>query len=374
MSVMEENRFIEKKGDIVKRIMTKEAKVGDVLAKDVYGYNDILLLTEGCILTAENIYSLIMKNVMYLYVEDDADITGSEDDIGDYNRRLRASEEFKQFSVKYHEDIDGLKESINNIVQKNAGDDEIKQIVAQTMDILKGFTPGATVFDMLNNMKNYDDSTFTHCLNVSLICNVFAKWLGMNDAEVELATTCGLFHDIGKVMIPAEVIKKPGKLTEEEYNIVKTHTVKGYEILREYTSLEQEVKISALMHHEKCDGTGYPLGVKGEYIDKYAKIVAIADIYDAMTSARVYHAPLCPFKVIKIFEQEGYIKYEPRYIMTFLQNVADTYMRSEVLLSDGRRGTIVFINKNIISRPIVKCGDDFVDLSKEPDLYIENIL
>lgn len=118
------------------------------------------------------------------------------------------------------------------------------------------------------------------------------------------------------------------------------------------------------MHHERCDGSGYPLGLKTDKINRYAKLVAIADIYDAMTSARVYRGPLCPFKVIRIFEEEGFEKYDPRYVVTFLQNIADTYVQNEVLLSDGRKGQIILINKSMVSKPIVQCGGEVIDLSK----------
>lgn len=363
------------KGDKVKRIFTKDAMAGNVLARDVYGFNDTLILKKGTELTAEHIYSLMLKNINGIDIEEDNQ-PGREQEkhYGSYRQRFGETEEFKIFNKKYSQNIDNMKMNINNIVEKNAKEKDIKETLAQTMDIIRGFTPGVSIFDMLNSMKVYDDSTFSHCVNVALICNVFAKWLGMDETEITLATECGLFHDIGKVLIPLEVLLKPGKLTSEEYDLIKTHTVKGYEILKDYDCFGEDVKLAALMHHEKCDGSGYPLGVKGDKINKYAKIVAIADIYDAMTSARVYRGPLCPFKVIRIFEEEGFLKYEPEYIMTFLRNVADTYMQNDVILSDGRRAKIVFINKNAVSRPIVECEEGFVDLSKETNLSIENII
>ena len=129
------------------------------------------------------------------------------------------------------------------------------------------------------------------------------------------------------------------------------------------------------MHHEKCDGKGYPLGYTSDKIDKFAKIVAIADVYDAMTAARVYRGPLCPFKVIEIFEQEGFQKYDTKYILTFLENVVSTYLSHRVRLSDGREGTIFFINKQKLSRPIIKCDEVVINLLNEPaDVYIEAII
>ena len=129
------------------------------------------------------------------------------------------------------------------------------------------------------------------------------------------------------------------------------------------------------MHHERCDGSGYPFGIKNGKIDTFAKMVAIVDVYDAMTSARIYRGPMCPFKVVDIFESEGLQKYDTRFIMTFLENIVNTYMLNRVKLSDGREGDIVFINKQKYSRPTIKSGDEFIDLMKEPqDVYIVAIL
>ena len=104
------------------------------------------------------------------------------------------------------------------------------------------------------------------------------------------------------------------------------------------------------------------------------KVVAIADVYDAMTAARVYRGPLCPFKVISIFESEGLQKYDGHYILTFLEHVATTYMNNRVRLNNGLEGDVIFMNRNQYSRPMLQCGDQFIDLSREPDLYIETFV
>ena len=126
------------------------------------------------------------------------------------------------------------------------------------------------------------------------------------------------------------------------------------------------------MHHEKCDGSGYPYGLKGDEIDKYSKIVTIADIFDAMTSERVYRAAMCPFTVIKAFEDEGIQKYEAKYILTFLENVANSYLNHRVSLSNGMEGNVIFINQSDYSLPIVKCdNDEIINLQEQ---YYKNIM
>ncbi len=135
------------------------------------------------------------------------------------------------------------------------------------------------------------------------------------------------------------------------------------------------MQMSAMMHHERCDGTGYPLGIKGDQIDRFAKIIMVADVYEAMTAARVYRGPVCPFEVISIFESEGLAKYDTRTVMTFLEHVNQTYMNNNVRLSDKSEGVIIMMNRTSLSRPVIHVGGDrFIDLSKEHDLYIEAIL
>jgi len=197
--------------------------------------------------------------------------------------------------------------------------------------------------------------------------------LGLSKSEIRLATDSGIFHDIGKLAIPEEIIKKPEKLTKEEFELVKTHPVEGYKILQRY-DVDDHVRKAALMHHEKCDGSGYPLGLTGDATDYYGKLVAIADVYEAMTANRQYRDGLCPFTVIEAFEDEGLQKYDTAMIMTFLEKIVDTYMLNRVGLSNGMEGDIIFINKQRLSRPTVKCGDQYIDLAKEKGLRIEKLL
>ena len=128
------------------------------------------------------------------------------------------------------------------------------------------------------------------------------------------------------------------------------------------------------MHHERCDGTGYPLKLKGPQIDKFAKAVAIADVYDAMTSARYYRGPLCPFIAISMFEEEGFQRYDSEMIIAFLHNIVNTYLLNTVRLNTGETGEIIFINSTHLSRPTIKVGNDYIDLSKCPGVYIQEII
>ena len=376
----------------MRRLYTSHLTPGMIVGEDVFSYANQLIIPKGHVLTDKTITRLEFYTVPYVKVKDTEDedfdaplsfddtVSGKEDmaisdslrDNPPYSAFIKASPEFKKFKQEFDDTIDDFRGSINDIVEKGA---EINTniLLDQATNLIQNTSNSADLFKMLHNMRQYDDLTFAHCMNVALISNILATWLRMSPEEVETATLCGLLHDIGKLAIPDQIIKKPAKLTDEEYKIVKKHTIEGYQILKPQ-NISTHIKNAALMHHEKCDGTGYPFGITGDRIDKFAKIVAIADVYDAMTAARVYRGPLCPFEVIDIFEKEGLQKYEAEYILTFLENVVMTYMNNRVILSDGTEGDIVYINKAHLTRPMIQCANKFVDLFEHPDLFIVQIL
>lgn len=349
---------------------------GMILAKDVYTVDDQLILSEDYRLTDWSIAKLEFYTIPFVYIKNGEEkVTPPSSPIPEqsYFARVKKSPEFQKFSAEFQEDVDHFKTVLNDVVEKNAPLD-VNVLLQETLSLLDNTKGSIHIFDMLHNLRHFDDLTYTHGLNVGLICNVLATWLKLPPEEVELVTQCGLLHDIGKLKIPPEIIKKPAHLTDSEYKIIKKHPIEGYNILQN-CKVNPHIMRAALMHHERCDGGGYPLGLQAEQIDKYAKIVAIADVYDAMTAARIYRGPMCPFKVIEIFEHEGLQRYDTKYILTFLENIVHTYISQEVRLSDDRIGTVVFVNTRALSRPLVKCGDTYVDLSKEPSsLCIEEIL
>lgn len=209
---------------------------------------------------------------------------------------------------------------------------------------------------------------------MALICRRIGKWLKVDAATLDTLTLCGLLHDIGKLKIPDEILNKPDKYTDEEFDLVKRHTKFGYELLKTL-NIDPHIKKAALLHHERCDGSGYPLKATQKDLDDFSMVVAIADVYDAMTAARSYRAPLCPFQVIERFEQEGLQKYKPKFILTFLQHIASTYQNNRVLLSNGQSANIVMLNQQHLARPIVQLNDNScIDLSTRLDLHIQSIL
>lgn len=361
-------------GTKMKRVKTSELKPGMVLASDVYNYQDQLVLSAGMVLTEKAIKKLSFYSIFFVRVEDPKALEPKKEVVQEsYSSRVRHSEAFKRYKEAFEHNVELMKILMEDFVEEEPTEEAVNAVVNNAIQMLEDKQSDSNVFDMLHNMREYDDQTYAHSLNVALICNVLAKWLGMSEKDQKLAFTCGILHDVGKLKIPSEVIHKQDKLTKEEYELIKTHTIEGYNHIRNL-DIDDHIKKTVLMHHERYDGTGYPLGTKGDEIDKFARICAIADVYEATTSARKYRGASSPFHVVDIFEKEGLKQYDTHMVMTFLEKIVDNYMLNRVRLTNDMEGEIVYINKNALSRPVVKCGDKFIDLSKEKDISIKELI
>ena len=333
-------------------IFIDQLREGMILGKDIYDQYGSLILPKHSILTKNTIVKMNnhqIKQVSIIYPE-----------------------EFKKFEETVLQSVNHLKESLNDIILKNEKID-VQELIKEIEDIEKQSKNSMHIFDMLQLMRGYDDATYIHCVNVALICSMMGRWLNFPKEEIQVLTVCGLLHDIGKLMIPEEIIKKPSNLSKNEFAIVKMHPSLGYEILKD-EKLDKRIIQAVYAHHERCDGKGYPRGLKEEDLDDFTKIVTIADVYDAMTSNRVYRGGICPFDVIEEFRIEGFQKYDVRYLLIFLERVVETYINKRVRLSNNKQGRIVMINRQMLSRPVVRVGDMYIDLSKNYNLKIESIL
>ena len=290
------------------------------------------------------------------------------------SRRMMVSTEFKGFQVDYLLYIEHVKDVFSNILNTPGYTVDTSELIAKMMPLYASRNTIVELFDMIHQMHSLNDTVYAHCVNVALISRMIGRWLHLEQHDLDVLTCCGLLHDIGKLAIPDEVLNKPGKLTDEEFALIKSHPKTGYDMLRNQ-DIDNRIKQAALMHHERYDGSGYPNKLSSEFLSDFAMIVAIADVYDAMTAARSYREPLCPFQVIEKFEQEGFQKYHTKYIYVFLHNIASTYQSNRVMLSDGRGCKIVMLNQNTLSKPIVQFDDgSCIDLSSQRELYITKIL
>ena len=358
-------------------IKTSQLKQGMVTALPVVTKQGQLIADEGVTLTDALIARIHFYGIDSIQIQDYAKPEGNPEGHScepTYFERIKDYAEFQNFQHDYAKATAALRQALSAVIADN-GVIDTDQIYQTAEPLLTKVATSFEMFNMLHNMRTIADSIYAHSLNVALISNILGKWLKLSERDLQTLTVAALLHDIGKTKIPADILDKPDKYTKEELVLVKKSPAYGYLLLLPYPQLNPHIKNAALMHQERCDGSGYPQKLKGDEIDRFAQIIAIADVYDAMTAARSYRAPICPFQVIADFENDGLQKYNPKYILTFLEGIAYTYQSSRVLLSNGRDASIIMLNKQFLSKPIVQVSDGTcIDLSRTPSLSIQSLL
>lgn len=372
-----------------KRVLTANLKPGMVSSESAYTYSNHLVIQSNTTLTPDIIDKLKYYAVkaIKIYVSEDGapespvflsnepepvSISDTPDlDSPTYFEKIQATEEFIEFKKCFTESLENFKNEINDFVIKNDVN-IVDNMLSEVNHILSKTRNPLHLLDMMQCLRSFDDMTYMHSMNVALICNIFGSWLALPKNETDTLVLCGLLHDIGKLKIPEEIISKPGKLTDEEFDLIRSHPRLGYDIL-EPKDLDTRIKLAALQHHERFNGCGYPLKLTAPEIGNFSSVVAIADVYDAMTSNRVYRKGMCPFTVIATFEKEKDI-YEPSLLYLFMKRTCEAYINTEVILTNNERGRIVLLNQNHLSRPTVLTDKATYDLSRDFSIDIAALI
>ena len=192
-----------------------------------------------------------------------------------YTSRLQSNQEFQDFQLSYSENMAALEETFDTII---FGDGNIsEETLIKNAESLFASKTSIQMFDLLHCMKSIDDSVYAHSINVALISRAIGKWLKLSREQLNELTIAGLLHDIGKAEIPSEILNKTGKLTDEEFELIKSHALKGSKLLKK-AGFNSDIQFAALQHHERSDGSGYPRGLEADEISDFASIIAILDI------------------------------------------------------------------------------------------------
>jgi HD-GYP domain-containing protein (c-di-GMP phosphodiesterase class II) len=229
-------------------------------------------------------------------------------------------------------------------------------------------------YGVLAALQSKDDYTYRHNVAVGILSTLLGKWLKLKPEDLSMLTIAATLHDVGKMRIPAELLTKAGPLTEEEYQLMKKHTAFGYEMIRDTVGTNHMQALVALQHHERMDGSGYPFGVLGHRITDFSKIVAVADVFHAMTSDRFYRKAAPLYEVLLQMEESVFGKLDPYICRVFINKLMQSMIGNEVELTDGRTGKIIMILSNDPLRPLVNIGEDFIDLSKHRSLGIVRVI
>ncbi|HEX3028903.1 MAG TPA: HD-GYP domain-containing protein, partial [Clostridia bacterium] len=239
-----------------------------------------------------------------------------------------------------------------------------------SIQICKSLNDDASILTFLNSVQDKNPYMYSHPVNVAFLSFVIGKWLNLDNLNLVNLVCAGLLHDIGKAKIKDSLLNKATPLSLEEMGKMKTHPVIGYKMLKDVNAFDSEVLQGVLFHHERMDGTGYPLGLKGEKINLFSKILAIADTFDAITATKAYRQKNSPLKAVAEIQANSFNLLDPYICQIFVNNMIDYYNGSAIRLSNEQVGNIVYINPIEITKPLVHCENEIHDLSVERDLEV----
>lgn len=249
------------------------------------------------------------------------------------------------------EAISGIHHLADNFMKSDKGvqKEDVDEISDTTQKLINSLSSKKDILVNIADIKMYDDYTYHHSLSVAIMALAIGIELGFTNQMLNELGTAGLLHDIGKVSVPIEIITKPGRLTNEEFDIVKMHPVYAAQHLKERHLVNENIYNGIIQHHEKIDGTGYPMRLSGTQIHPYARILAVADVYDALTSNRPYRTPNPPNEAIEYIMAGMGTHFDEKVLRAFLRKVAPFPTGSVVQLSNGERASVM---KNLPDSPL----------------------
>lgn len=334
----------------MRKVLTEDLKPGMKVAKPLYLADGTVLLNAGVTLKESYIQQLKERNIPALFIidEDLPDVEVPE--VISDQTRLQATQTLQEcmndISLGNQFNARRVKKAVNNIV------DEL--------------TSKRHVVVHLNDIRAYDDYTFGHSVNVTSLAILTGMSMGYNKLELRDLGIGALLHDVGKITVDEDILLKPEGLTDEEFAEVQKHTRRGYEIVKETDGISSCSAHIAFQHHERINGSGYPRGLTGDEMLEFAQIVAVVDVYDAITCDRVYRDALAPHEALEVLEDMMQAKLNHEIVQVFFENVAIYPIGTLVELSTGQIGIVVDVNKEDLSSPVVR-------LIKEDDVEIEEV-
>ncbi|PKM82632.1 MAG: HD-GYP domain-containing protein [Firmicutes bacterium HGW-Firmicutes-14] len=373
----------------MKRIAIYNAKPGMILAKEIYNRNGRLLLRENAVLTKRWIDKLAGYGIPTVFIRS-----------GGYNPREVVQKRVQPSSGKkakrfYQSEIPDMipadiREEAERAIQEIMHNvktgrlirtEKVKKVVEK---ILSQLINNVHIIGKLADIRILDDYTFAHSVNVCILSISTGVVMGYSKNRLRELGIGALLHDVGKMNIPDEILQKRGPLTEKEFEEIKRHTLLGFEMLSQYADITWNAARISLQHHECFNGSGYPWGINDKDIHEYSKIVAVSDVYDALTADRVYKNAILPYEAMEIIIASSGYQFDPEIVKLFVEHCEIYPVGSIVELNSGETGVVIDVNRGLPTRPMVQVIADIegneldngpeIDLMTNPTIFVNAIL
>ncbi|WP_433746039.1 HD-GYP domain-containing protein [Falsibacillus pallidus] len=272
---------------------------------------------------------------------------------------LKAISEFKQEFTKW----------------QSGGAVDFMKVRSIIMPLLKKVIESPENLHTIRHYSNPKDYLYHHSVAVGLISGMLAKKLGYDVGVYNQAALGGMLSDCGMARTRASILEKKS-LSQWEFQEIREHTLNSYKMVKDSPLLKPEIKLAIYQHHERLDGTGYPGGEKADKIHMMSRIIAVADVYHAMTSERAYRSKQSPFKVLEMITEDSFGQFDISVVKALLSIIGDLSIGTKVRLSNGEEGSVIFTKREALTRPLVKLekSEEIIDLVQNRNIFIEDVI
>lgn len=339
----------------MRRVYIDNIKGNEILAKPIYSDNDRILLSQGVTLKLSYISKLKLMSIDYIYVEDDISEGIEIDDYINEKTRNKCKQEVKSVIDNY----------------STFGRAKIDSIAIVAQKVIEDILSSKEIIVNISDIRREDEETYAHSVNVCCLSVLTALKKGYTADKAKHLAIGALLHDLGKGMVPAKILNKIDKLTKDEFNQIKNHVIHGYEAIKDEQWLNAISKVVILTHHERINGSGYPFGWTGDKIHDSAKIVAICDVFDAMTNKKPYREAFKIYEVIEYLLAMKGTLFDPDIVDTFIRYIAVYPSGSGVIMNNGDKGIVIRQNNGLSTRPVIRLFTDKQGITLPPDTEVD---
>lgn len=355
-------------------INVSEIRLGKVVAEDIFANTQYPIIFKNTKITHEHVHIFKAFNISDILVFKDNSTTISTD--------IETNEviveipipEVTPFERHYEDAIVQVKKEFTNW-QAGAKID-ITKVRGMMLPLIEGVLEDRSYIFDLNSYSNPIDYVYHHCIATGLISGIITQKLGYERGIAIQMAIAGMLSDCGMAKIPVRIRDKKTTLTKDEFLEIRKHPIYSYQMVKDLTALKTDMKVAVFQHHERLDGSGYPKGDRGSSISLYSQIIAVADVFHAMTSERLYRTKQSTFKVIEMIKESEFGKFDIKVVQALIDIVADLPIGTKVELSNLEQGEVIFINKYSPTRPMIKLLNtgEIVDLSTIRNFHIARVI
>lgn len=355
-------------------VNVSDLRLGKTVAEDIFANTQFPIILKNTKLTHDHMQVFKAFNISSVLVYKDPITNEDEEDNGNTMFSNTSQSNIFNFERQYDEAIQYIKKEFTNW-QAGARIDltKIRGYMIPLIEVV--LENRAYIFD-LNSYSNPKDYIYHHCIATGLISGIITQKLGFERGICIQMAIAGTLADCGMAKIPVRIREKKTSLTEQEFLEVRKHPIYSYQMVKDLPALKTDMKLAVYQHHERLNGSGYPAGTKDYKISIFSQIIAVADVFHAMTSERLYRTKQSTFKVIEMIKESEFGKFDIKVVQALSDIVADLPIGTHVELSNFEHGEVMFINPYAPTRPLVKLfsSGEIIDLSSVRSFYISRII